>query len=75
MIIPVDRENQFHKKMKSPMFYDRFKNDSWNIIFFDVLYKYWFKMRKKINIEELFNKQSTLKKEKNVKDNHQKILF
>jgi len=71
MLIPVDREQQFRNKMKSPMFFERYNSDNWNIILFDVLYQAWTKNGKKTDIEELFNKPSTLKKSKKNKDKDQ----
>jgi hypothetical protein len=75
MLIPVDRYNQFQKKMKSPMFFERFDNDNWNIILFDVLYQTWSKNGKKTDIEELFNKPTTLRKSKKIKEKKQLTLF
>ena len=75
MLIPVDRENQFHKKMKSPMFNENFKNGNWSIILFDVLYHHWYKDKKNINIEELFNLPTTINTKKNKKRDHQLNLY
>ena len=75
MLIPFDRYNQFQKKMKSPMFCERFNNDNWNIILFDVLYQSWSENRKKTDIEDLFNKPTTLKKNKKNKEQDQLVVF
>jgi 16S rRNA G966 N2-methylase RsmD len=37
MIIPQEREEQLQRKMKSPMFAERFELDQWQILYFDVL--------------------------------------
>ncbi|MCL5990778.1 MAG: DNA adenine methylase [Bacteroidetes bacterium] len=61
MLIPVDRKKQLYRKMKSPMFSERFEHDNWSIIYFDVLYSYWNKNKAKLYINDLFNQPSTLK--------------
>ena len=75
MLIPIDRFKQFQNKMKSPMFFERFNNDNWKIIIFDVLYKAWFVNGKRTDIEELFNKPTTLKQSKKDKEKKQLTLF
>jgi hypothetical protein len=37
MIIPQEREEQLQRKMKSPMFAERFELDQWQILYFDVI--------------------------------------
>jgi len=37
LAIPEEREDQFNRKMKSPMFSERFELDSWKLLFFDGL--------------------------------------
>ena len=75
MLIPIDRFKQFQNKMKSPMFFERFNNDNWKIILFDVLYQAWFINGKRIDIEELFNKPTTFKQSKKDKGKKQLTLF
>lgn len=48
--------------MKSPLFSERFESDNWSIIFFDVLYNNWDNNKTKIQIDELFNKPTTISK-------------
>ena len=62
ILIPVEREGQFYRKMKSPMFSERYNMDNWGIIFFDVLYSNWSKEKTKTNIDEIINKASAIKK-------------
>jgi len=70
MLFPNDREMQYKRKMKSPMFEERYISDSWNFILFNSLLSTRFPNKKKnINIEELFN-HSTIKNQ-----NHQLSLF
>jgi 16S rRNA G966 N2-methylase RsmD len=37
MVIPQEREEQLQRKMKSPMFAERFELDQWQILYFDVI--------------------------------------
>ncbi|MBI4647667.1 MAG: DNA adenine methylase [Bacteroidia bacterium] len=74
MLLPVDRMNQFERKMKSPLFNEYFSRDNWNFILFDVLYKQWDKDKANTIIDDLFGKASTLKKTK-MKDQNQLGLF
>ncbi len=37
LAIPEEREDQFNRKMKSPMFSERFELDSWKLLYFDAL--------------------------------------
>ena len=55
IILPFDRHKQFNQKMKSPMFNDRFVNDNWNLIFFEILRDEFYSHKGKTNIEELIN--------------------
>jgi DNA modification methylase len=66
MLFPNDREIQYKRKMKSPMFKERYINDNWNFILFDSLLSTRFpNKKKKVNIEkELFN-VSTIKNQNN----------
>jgi DNA modification methylase len=58
MLFPVDREGQFQRKLKSPMFSEWFIGDNWSIVLFDVLYEAWNKSKKRTDIEELLNKST-----------------
>ncbi len=64
MLLPVDRLGQLSRKMKSPMFFESYEQDNWNIIFFDVLYNHWDTARAKIKIDDLFGKPSSIKKKR-----------
>ncbi|MEK9139355.1 MAG: hypothetical protein AAB393_19735, partial [Bacteroidota bacterium] len=37
LVIPEEREEQFQRKMKSPMFAERFAVDQWGLLFFDTI--------------------------------------
>jgi len=65
MLFPNDREMQYKRKMKSPMFKERYISDNWNFILFNSLLSTRFPTKKKkVTIEELFN-VSTIKNQNN----------
>ncbi|MDI6766425.1 MAG: DNA methyltransferase [Bacteroidota bacterium] len=74
MLFPVDRENQFKQKLKSPMFYERFQGDNWSVVLFDVLYESWNKDKKRTCINDILNKPTTIQKQIEKKKN-QLTLF
>jgi hypothetical protein len=58
MIIPQEREEQLQRKMKSPMFAERFELDSWKILFFDTIRSNYNKLKTgKILIDKLINEK------------------
>ena len=58
MIIPQEREEQLQRKMKSPMFAERFELDSWKILFFDTIRLNYNKLKTgKILIDKLINEK------------------
>src|SRR4030066_2001109 len=75
MLLPVERMRQLARKMKTPMFSERFEQDNWNIILFDVLYNNWNKNKARIKIEDLFGKPTTVIKTKKIKDENQINIF
>jgi len=64
MLFPNDREVQYKRKMRSPMFKERYINDNWNFILFNSLISTRFPKKKNVNIEELFN-HATIKNQNN----------
>ena len=74
MILPADRMKQLDRKMKSPLFHERYEGDNWSIILFDVLYKQWDKDKAKMNIDDLFGQPTTIKKVK-PNDKYQLSIF
>jgi len=66
MLFPSDRHNQFLRKMKNPMFKERFVNDNWHFILFEYLINAWSKSKAKLVIDELIDLENiTTKKDKN----------
>lgn len=65
MLFPVDRFKQFERKMKTPLFSERFIEDNWKFILFEELYKAWSSLKAKLVIEGIANievKQTARKK-------------
>jgi len=69
LIIPEERETQLLRKMKSPLFAERYKNDSWRVIFLENLVKKYLKSKDKLAVADLAeNEIETRVKKKNDKD-------
>jgi len=54
MLFPSDRLKQFERKMKAPMFNERFIGDNWQFILFEDFLKAWTKKKTKLVIDEIF---------------------
>lgn len=57
LVIPEDREGQLLKKLKTPLFGDRFKSDSWRTLYFNVLKEAFGKHKSKVAIKTLVDKK------------------
>ncbi len=66
ILFPSDRFRQYERKMKAPMFQERFKNDNWKFILFEKLYPAWEKKKKKLILEEIMNLKLKAKNRKKV---------
>ncbi|MGD0410086.1 MAG: DNA methyltransferase [Verrucomicrobiota bacterium] len=55
MVIPEEREPDFQRKMKSPLFSRHFQNDSWRLLFFDLFRQAYSRLQDKTAIEDLFD--------------------
>jgi DNA modification methylase len=53
MLFPSDRLKQFERKMKAPMFNERFIGDNWQFILFEDFLKAWTKKKTKLVIDEI----------------------
>jgi 16S rRNA G966 N2-methylase RsmD len=59
LVIPEEREEQLKRKMKSPMFSERFEVDGWHVLFFDTLRNNYKKLKTgNVTIEQLANQKS-----------------
>lgn len=58
LVIPEEREEQLQRKMKSPMFSERFELDQWHILYFDSLRSNYPKLKNgTITVEQLINEK------------------
>jgi transcription elongation factor Elf1 len=58
LVIPEEREEQFKKKQKSPMFSERFKDDNWSLLYFDAIRNAHKKIKRgELTLESLVNKK------------------
>jgi hypothetical protein len=55
MVIPEEREPDFQRKMRSPLFSQHFQNDSWRLLFFDLFRQAYSRLKDKTAIEDLLN--------------------
>lgn len=59
MVLPEEREDDFRRKMQSPLFNERYERDSWMNLYFDALRNEFSKAKDKTKIEALFATKQT----------------
>jgi hypothetical protein len=59
MVIPEERENDFERKMKSPLFSEHFAKDNWTLAYFNALREAFTKTKAKTDLESLFGKKKS----------------
>lgn len=69
LFMPEDREPQFLRKLKSPMFAERFKKDNWKVVFFEALQAEYSKHKGKTDVPSLVNKKINKKLQQKDKQN------
>lgn len=76
LVIPEEREEQFKRKYKSPMFSERFQEDNWNLLFFDAV-RHWYKKlkAKDVGLESIINKKGPVALRPDKRVNKQGNLF
>ena len=57
MVIPEERENDFERKMKSPLFSERFGKDNWTLAYFNALRDAFTKSKGKTDLESVLGKK------------------
>jgi hypothetical protein len=57
MVIPEEREPDFERKMKSPLFSEHFEKDNWTLAYFNALREAFTKTKGRTNLESLFGKK------------------
>jgi len=72
LVMPEEREEQFNRKIKSPLFAERFKNDNWKILYFDSIRNNWKKLKQKnIKLGSLVGKKGPEALRPKLEDNGQ----
>jgi DNA modification methylase len=76
LVIPEEREEQFRRKQKSPMFSERFEKDNWNLLFFDSIRHSYKKLKsKQLELDSIINKKGPIAMRPDIKNNRQMNLF
>ena len=76
LVIPEEREEQFRRKQKSPMFAERFEKDSWRLLFFDSIRHSYKKLKsKELELSSIINKKGPMAMRPDKKNNQQLDLF
>ena len=76
LVIPEEREEQFRRKQKSPMFAERFDKDNWNLLFFDSIRHLYKKLKsKQIKLDSIINKKGPMAMRPDKKNSEQMNLF
>jgi len=66
MVLPEEREDDFRRKMQSPLFNERYERDSWTNLYFDALRSGFSKAKEKTSIEALLGaKPASMRGRKN----------
>ena len=60
MVIPEERERDFERKMKSPLFSEHFEKDSWTLIYFNALRDAFTKTKAKTSLDALSGKKKLI---------------
>ncbi len=76
MVIPEEREDDFGRKMKSPLFSEYFQKDNWTLAYFNTLREAFTKTKARTDLESLFNKKKAVSRTTyRIKDSEAQSLF
>jgi hypothetical protein len=75
LVIPQDREDQLLRKLRSPLFGERFEKDSWKCLFFEALETAFQKQKGKLDLDSLVAKKVAKPSGKRSKNADQLNLF
>jgi 16S rRNA G966 N2-methylase RsmD len=75
LVIPEERLAQLVRKLRSPLFGERFEHDSWKCIFFETLEKAFERQKGKLEVSNLAVKKLEMGATKRSKGNPQLSLF
>jgi len=59
MVIPEERDRDFHRKMQSPLFNEHFTKDNWTLVYFDAFRQAYAKTKLKTPLEKLFGEKKS----------------
>jgi 16S rRNA G966 N2-methylase RsmD len=76
MVIPEEREADFERKMKSPLFSEHFQKDNWTLLYFNMLREAFTKTKARTALEPLFGQKKAvaLTEYRREAKNHQKLM-
>ncbi len=57
MVIPEEREKDYERKMKSPLFSEHFNKDNWSLVYFNALREAFTKAKARTALEALFGQK------------------
>ncbi|MGO8928248.1 MAG: DNA methyltransferase [Limisphaerales bacterium] len=57
MVIPEEREKDYERKMKSPLFSEHFNKDNWTLVYFNALREAFTKAKARTALEALFGQK------------------
>lgn len=57
MVIPEERDRDFERKMRSPLFREYFSKDNWNLLYFDVFRDAYLKTKTRTSVETLLGQK------------------
>jgi hypothetical protein len=60
MVIPEEREDDYQRKMKSPLFSEHFAKDNWTLAYFNALREAFTKSKAKTDLESLLGKKKSI---------------
>ena len=76
MVIPEEREQDFERKMKSPLFSGHFEKDNWTLAYFNALREAFTKTKGRTNLESLFGKKRHVNiSRREAKNSENQVLF
>ncbi len=76
MVIPEEREQDFERKMKSPLFSGHFEKDNWTLAYFNALREAFTKTKGRTNLESLFGKKRHVNiSRRETKNEENQVLF
>jgi hypothetical protein len=57
MVIPEERERDFERKMKSPLFSEHFEGDNWSLLFFNAFIQAYGKTKARTSLDPLLGQK------------------